>query len=483
MTYATAALAALLVLAPLPQDVKQLVEQLKAIIAKLEVALSPPEGVEPGQLQAALNAAPRGSAVYLRQGAQYVGAVRVPPGIRLTTIGAPPQREARAPMDRSKLGNLVVNTSDSIYLSSDTQLDNVLVTGSASDMVACGWADNRQTLAEQQPTNVVIRENVIDGVGGAKRGVGLHCRNAHVLFNWIENFAKAGQDTQAIAGWNGAGPFVIEGNFLEAAGENIMFGGADPRIPGLIPANITIERNFFTKDTAWRALGYTQKNLLEFKVGRMVMVRGNIFEKVWQCSSVCQGGYAIMLTPQSQDGTLAGVVVEDVTIEGNEFRDVAAGVTVMGTPQIGTGLQSARIAIRRNWFRITKGFNGGAAQGWAVFLTRAPRDVTVEWNTIESDSNQIVYLEGGPSLGFRFVGNLVPRSGAYGFTLNGSHRGVGASIYLPGSTLTGNAFGSFPAPVNLPGNLFLATSVLHPLIVDGVGTGQATPYGKGAAPN
>lgn len=31
-----------------------------------------------------------------------------------------------------------------------------------------------------------------------------------------------------------------DGNFLEAASENVMFGGADPQIPGLVPADIEI---------------------------------------------------------------------------------------------------------------------------------------------------------------------------------------------------------------------------------------------------
>ena len=44
-------------------------------------------------------------------------------------------------------------------------------------------------------------------------------------------------------GWNGPGPFLIENNYLEAAGENVMFGGSDPSIANLVPSNITIRRN------------------------------------------------------------------------------------------------------------------------------------------------------------------------------------------------------------------------------------------------
>src|SRR6478736_4998060 len=50
-------------------------------------------------------------------------------------------------------------------------------------------------------------------------------------------------------GFNGPGPFTITNNYLEAAAENIMFGGADPGIPGLVPSDIVISDNFITKPT------------------------------------------------------------------------------------------------------------------------------------------------------------------------------------------------------------------------------------------
>ena len=48
------------------------------------------------------------------------------------------------------------------------------------------------------------------------------------------------------------GAYLIENNFLEATGENMMFGGADPAIQGLVPANITIRRNLIPKYPAWQ---------------------------------------------------------------------------------------------------------------------------------------------------------------------------------------------------------------------------------------
>ena len=42
-------------------------------------------------------------------------------------------------------------------------------------------------------------------------------------------------------------PFKIVNNYLEGAGENVMFGGADPRIKNLVPSDIEIRRNHFFK--------------------------------------------------------------------------------------------------------------------------------------------------------------------------------------------------------------------------------------------
>ena len=90
-----------------------------------------------------------------------------------------------------------------------------------------------------------------------------------------------GQDSQAICAWNSPGPFVIRNNYLEAAGENIMFGGAASNIAGLVPSDITIEDNFFTKNPSWRGTTWTVKNLFELKNARRVLVRHNIMQFNW----------------------------------------------------------------------------------------------------------------------------------------------------------------------------------------------------------
>jgi len=86
---------------------------------------------------------------------------------------------------------------------------------------------------------------------GMKRGIALDCRDAEVRDSYISDIMSLA-DAQAIAVFNGAGPFTIVNNYLEASGGNVLFGGADPKTPSLVPTNITIRRNHFLKPLAWR---------------------------------------------------------------------------------------------------------------------------------------------------------------------------------------------------------------------------------------
>src|SRR5206468_132741 len=115
-----------------------------------------------------------------------------------------------------------------------------------------------------------------------------------------------GADSQAIMGWNGPGPFKIVNNHLEGAGENVMFGGADPPIHSLVPSDIEIRQNHFFKPLSWRegdptyaGTPWTIKNLFELKNARRVLVEGNVFENIWRAA---QDGFALQLTVRNQYG-------------------------------------------------------------------------------------------------------------------------------------------------------------------------------------
>src|SRR5690606_381525 len=85
-----------------------------------------------------------------------------------------------------------------------------------------------------------------------KRGIALNSAFTTIVNSHIADIKAAGQDSQAIAGWNGSGPYHIENNYLEAAGNVILIGGDDPKIPGLTATNITVRGNTLTRPLSWR---------------------------------------------------------------------------------------------------------------------------------------------------------------------------------------------------------------------------------------
>ena len=113
--------------------------------------------------------------------------------------------------------------------------------------------------AEQHTLDVVPHTIVLDRVYltgdpllGQKRGIALNAANVAVTNSHISDIKGVGQDTQAIAIWNGPGPFVIENNYLEAAGENVLLGGAGPDIPNLVPTGLAFRRNYLSRPVSWR---------------------------------------------------------------------------------------------------------------------------------------------------------------------------------------------------------------------------------------
>ena len=87
---------------------------------------------------------------------------------------------------------------------------------------------------------------------GQKRGITLNGRQIAVVNSYISDIKAINADSQAINGYNGAGPFTIENNYLEAAGENVLFGGADPAVTNLVPSDIVLRRNHLFKPLEWR---------------------------------------------------------------------------------------------------------------------------------------------------------------------------------------------------------------------------------------
>ena len=149
-------------------------------------------------------------------------------------------------------------------------------------LVAIGSGGSTQATLPSQPSQIVFDRDYIHGspTYDFQRCLSLNGAAVAVVDSWISDCHGKGYDSQAISIYNGAGPFKIQNNYLEAAGENILVGGADASSADLLPADIDIRDNHIFKPLSW-AGRWTIKNLLELKVGVRVLIEGNLLENCW----------------------------------------------------------------------------------------------------------------------------------------------------------------------------------------------------------
>jgi len=157
-------------------------------------------------------------------------------------------------------------------------------------------------------------------------------------------------DAHAVGGGSGNhqdGPYKIAGNFLEASGEAVMFGGGAAT---LTPTDIEIRRNHFFKPMQWMpgnpnfvggvsGKPFVVKNHLELKNAIRVLAEANLMENSW--GGFSQTGHAILLTPKSQhtrDGNNVCPIcqVADVTIRYTRISHAGGGM-VFATAISGNG--------------------------------------------------------------------------------------------------------------------------------------------------
>src|SRR5262249_45171867 len=129
-----------------------------------------------------------------------------------------------------------------------------------------------------------------------RRGIVMNGAYVAVVDSYLSDFQEVGADSQALLAYNTTGPLQIRNNYLQGAGENVMFGGADSRAPALVPADIEIRDNYFFKPLSLLKTKNTIKNLLEFKAAQRVLVTGNVFQNSPLSAQI---GFAIQITPRN----------------------------------------------------------------------------------------------------------------------------------------------------------------------------------------
>lgn len=435
---------------------------LTAFAARVDAAtLSVPAG---GDLQGAIDAAQPGDVILLAPGATYVGTftLGVKAGNSFITIrtdappdAVPPPNVRMSPAYAAALAKIVPpNTSSAAMVAANGahhwRLELVEFAGNGgSDLIVLG--NGTQTQESQLPRDFVFDRVYIHGdpVRGQKRGIALNGGSTHVLNSYISDIKAVGIDTQALCGWNGSGPFVIENNYLEAAGENVMFGGADPSIANLVPSDITVRRNVLSKPLAWRQEKWTVKNAFELKNARRVLVEGNIIENVW---AQAQTGIAVLLTTRNQGGKAPWSTVEDVTIRYNIVRHAGGAFNISGFDDLRPSAQGQRLMIADNLVYDIDGSRWGG-QGRFLTIGNQPRDITFERNTVVHTGN-LVTAYGRPIEGFVFRNNMA-RHNSFGVIGDGQSPGINTlNTYFPGAAFDRNVLAGGKASTYPSGNYF-----------------------------
>ena len=224
-----------------------------------------------GDLQAALDAAQPGDTILLAQGAEFVGnfvlpaksgegwitlrsstpdAVLPPPGVRILPEYAPLLARLRSPT----IDTAALRTAAGAHHWDIRFLEFAANPLGSGDLIQLGDGSVAQNTLDMVPHHIVLRHVYVHGDPdvGQKRCIALNAADVTIADSYVSECKSTTQDSQAIAGWNGPGPYTIENNYLEAAGENVMFGGADPGIPNLVPTDILFRRNLVSRPMAWR---------------------------------------------------------------------------------------------------------------------------------------------------------------------------------------------------------------------------------------
>jgi len=392
-----------------------------------------------GNLQRSLDEARPGDEIVLEAGATYQGPFRLPKkegdgwilvsSSGLDRLPAPGQRVH--PSDSPHMPKLRAPPPSVIIAAAGAHHYRFVGVDVAPDegaaVVNLVQLGNDASDPNDLPHHIIIDRSFLHGDNrvGTRRGIAMNARHAAVINSYVSNFKDASADSQSIAGWNGDGPFVIANNYLEAAGENVMFGGADPSIPALVPADIEISGNHFAKPLRWRpglpefeGARWSVKNLLELKNARRVIIDGNLFEHNWPDS---QNGFAILFTVRNQDGGAPWSVVEDIVFANNVVRQVGSGINILGHDDTHTSRQTSRITIRNNLFVDVGGTWGS---GRLFQLLDRTRDITIDHNTA-LQSGTLLTADGGPHTGFVFENNIALHND-YGIHGSGAGSGIQA---------------------------------------------------------
>ena len=404
-------------------------------------------------LQAAIDKANLGDTVIVQAGATFTGPLHLRdkgPGsgtgadyimIRTSDLaGISPEGERVSPAKHAQSMPKIVAPNEQAAVDTAPQAHHYKFVGfefvpAANSKYVYNLIDLGQsnyTSLSQYPHHLVFDRCYIHspGLNRARRGVALNSAETSVINSYVSGFAGAGDETQAIAGWNGPGPFHIVNNFLQGGGEILIFGGADPSIPNLVPSDIEIRRNHLHRPLEWNNKA-TIKGSFELKNARRVLFDGNLIDSEIRAT-------AIVITTRNQNGKAPWSIIEDLQITNNIVRHATTGVNFLASDNEHNSQEARRVRIANNLFLDIVSERQGDT---AYFLQiNGGSSITIEHNTVQQEGNTISAY-GTPTRQFVFRDNIV-QFNLYGIVCLNSGPACPRENYfchcMPGALVTRN---------------------------------------------
>ena len=228
-------------------------------------------------------------------------------------------------------------------------------------------------------------------------------------------------DSQTISGASGdlpMGSYKIANNFLEASGENLLFGGAAST---KTPADIEIRHNHLFKPALWmsgepgfvggpKGEPFIVKNIFELKNAERVLFEDNVLENSW--GGFSQTGFAILLTPKNAGDLCHNCRVTDVTIRSCKISHVGGGFMIGNVAGGGGGIAAAgeRYSIHDV---VVDDIDGKKYRGFGAFLSFISNNPTlkdIKIDHVTSFSGRVFMnmgVKGPKPQNFTFTNNLI----------------------------------------------------------------------------
>lgn len=441
-----------------------------------------------GDLQAALNSATPGQTITLAAGATYTGNFVLPAktaGAAITVKSSATLPDRRI-LDTDESLMPVLKSANALQAlrsapgAAHWRIDGLVFTAASNgDIVQFG--DAISTDPATYPNDIAIDRSIIrtETPGGtSKNGIVINGTNLTIRRSRVLGVKSTAAESHAIIGWGGAGPFLVEDNYIEAGSCGFFIGGAAPAITGLIPSDIVFRWNTVTRPIALKSqTGWGIKNLFELKNAQRVQAYGNLFEHNWPDG---QSGFSIVLTVRANSLNAPWTTIRDVVFRDNIVRNVAMAFNVLGVDnqiingQVVPSQPMDNVVIRNNLIygidrQVWTSPTGTIGSGAIMNIDGAPRNLVVENNTaVGPVTGNIFVLTGQPIPGLVVQRNIFQKLltpfQTFGVFGNAVGEGNAAfTAYAPDAVFTDNVLAGATAGTysSKPGNLFPTVGVLH----------------------